>query len=230
MPTQTGNNRGAKLDFISERISDLVKKALADSSEHDVDLVRRTLESEQVERGASNSATQLLAQVLRRVTSRVASPPEVTVQARLVPVDDDLKDEVLAYDGEAAQAFRAMPSPDIAFKELLSSDQMAERIGVTRPTVHRRLRSGELIGWTNASARTVFPADQLDEFNRPAPKLAQVVEAFVDPQVAWLWLSQPSELLEGDLPIERLKAARSTPGYAQAVIDAALAKSLGAFG
>lgn len=239
MSTYTRKTRGADLEFISERISMLVKDALSDSPERDVDMVRRTLESEPLVRGASARATQLLADVLVRVAvprARAALLTTAELPAKLLApappfaADYNPKEEHLAYDETAALAFRSAPSPDIAFKDLLSSDQVAERLGVTRPTVHRRLSKSELIGWRSESARTVFPAGQLDEFNRPAPMLAQVIEAFVDPQVAWLWLSRPSDLLRGDIPIERLKAARSSPGQAQAVVDAALAQSLGAFG
>lgn len=233
MPAHTGNNRGANLDFIGERISNLVKKALADEPERDVDLVRRTLEREltvQIELGSSVSARQLLTQTLGWLTARgtdraagvIAPPPEIVM-------DDDLATEHLAYDEQAAQAFRATPSPDIAFKDLLSSDQMAERLGVSRPTVHRRLRQSDLIGWQSQSGGVVFPAGQLDEFNRPTPNLAPIIAAFVDPQVAWLWLSRPSDLLQDAVPVESLKAARWAPERAQVVIDAAQAKSFGAF-
>jgi DNA-binding Lrp family transcriptional regulator len=231
MTVGTEDDRGANLDFIAERISRLVKTVLADESEREVDEFRRSLEREinvNLDRDSSDSAKQLLTDLLSRMVSKRAA---ASLRAPLSGpgVDEALVDEHLAYDEQAAQAFQSTPRPDIDFDELLSSDQMAERLGVTRPTVHARLREGILIGWEKQSGRVVFPAGQLDGFNRPAAGLAGVVATFVDPQMAWLWLSRPADLLQGDIPVERLKSGRSSQKQIECVVDAARGQALGAF-
>ena len=50
----------------------------------------------------------------------------------------------------------------------LSSAQVAARTGLrTRQSVHDWRRKGRIVGWQNARRSYVFPAEQLDERNRP---------------------------------------------------------------
>ena len=96
----------------------------------------------------------------------------------------------------------------------------------------QRLTHGLLLGWRQQSGQFVFPAGQLDALNRPAQGMEGVLSNLSDPQVAWLWLHQPTALLRGQTPIELLKpddTGQTSTEQIERVVEAASAKALGAF-
>lgn len=146
--------------------------------------------------------------------------------------DPDLAPEHHEYSEAAARLVRSQPSPDIEFDGLLTEAEMAQRLGITRETLHQCLTQGVLLGWRKLSGQLVFPAGQLDTMNRPALGTAQVVSHFCDPQIAWLWLRQPTAMLCGETPIELLKpdeTGQTSEEQIERVANAALGKALGAF-
>ncbi|MCY4138794.1 MAG: hypothetical protein OXF56_11070 [Rhodobacteraceae bacterium] len=50
----------------------------------------------------------------------------------------------------------------------------------TRLSVHDWCKNGQIIGWQNARRSFVYPAEQLDERNRPLPGLDHAVVQFGD--------------------------------------------------
>lgn len=147
--------------------------------------------------------------------------------------DPDLAPENHEYSEEAARLERSKPSPDIEFDGLLTEVEMAQRLDITREALRERLTQGLLLGWRKLSGELVFPAGQLDAMNRPAQGTARVVSHLSDPQVAWLWLCQPTAMLRGETPIELLKPdemGKTSEEQIERVANAALGKALGAFG
>ena len=113
-----------------------------------------------------------------------------------------------------------------AQESLLSSDELATRAGLkARQSVHEWRKKGKIIGWQNARRGYVFPADQLDERNRPLQGLQYVAELFNDGYAAWVWLTTPLPSLEGTPPLALL-----AEGQIQRVANAARGDLQGDFG
>ena len=146
--------------------------------------------------------------------------------------DPDLASQELSYSKEAARLYRSTPAPDIPFDGLLTETEMARRLDISNEALHQRLTHGLLLGWRQQSGQFVFPAGQLDALNRPAQGMKGVLSNLSDPQVAWLWLQQPTALLRGQTPIELLKpddTGQTSTEQIERVVEAASAKALGAF-
>lgn len=109
--------------------------------------------------------------------------------------------------------------------ELLNADRLAVLAGVkTRQTIHDWLKKGRIIGWAGAKRGLVFPAEQLDERGLPPPDLDQVLPFFADHYSAWLWLTTPLPALDGQTPLQRLRA-----GDSKRVVAAAAGQRQGDF-
>ena len=88
---------------------------------------------------------------------------------------------------------------------LLTSDELGARIGLkARQSVHDWLNKGKIVGWRGAKRGYVFPAEQLDERNRPLPGLDCVIGLFADGYAAWVWLTTPRPSLDGAPPLALL--------------------------
>lgn len=82
--------------------------------------------------------------------------------------------------------------------EMLSSDQMAKRLGVTRDTVNRRQEEGKLLALNGTKRGFRCPGWQLDQQGKPVVGLEQILKAAGDPWNAYRWLTSTySEL--GDI-------------------------------
>ena len=98
-------------------------------------------------------------------------------------------------------------TPSGSDEELLTSDQLAARVGLkTRQSVHNWLRQRRVIGWRGAKRQYVFPADQLDERGRPVTGLEPILAHFGDGYAAWVWLTTPLPALDGQKPLQLLRS------------------------
>ena len=105
---------------------------------------------------------------------------------------------------EAARRISARTRPGDG-EELLSSDELAARIGLrTRQSVHDWMRKGRIVGWRGAKRGYLFPAQQVDERGRPPDGLEWIVPSFGDGYAAWVWLTTPLPSLDGAKPLELL--------------------------
>jgi len=90
--------------------------------------------------------------------------------------------------------------------ELLTSAQMAERIGLRgRQSVHHRLKQGRLVGFQLGRRGTLFPAAQLDDHGDVLDGIDDVLALMPDARWAWRWLTEPTVALDDDVPLERLR-------------------------
>ena len=112
---------------------------------------------------------------------------------------------VLIDSEEASRRFKTRAIP-AGKQEFLSSDEMAERIGITRPTVHEWLKSGKLLGWQGAKRGYLFPAAQIDEQGQPPTGLERITTLLGNEQATWDWLTSELTLLDGDTALARLRA------------------------
>lgn len=109
--------------------------------------------------------------------------------------------------------------------DTLTSDEMAKRLGVSRPTVVAWRNEGKLIGWQGVRRGYRFPAEQLNRRGKPLPGLAEIVTLLDDHYSAWLWLTDTLASLEGRRPIDLLRK-----GQVEAVVRAAQGYEQGDFG
>ena len=108
-----------------------------------------------------------------------------------------------AADAERRISARTRPGDG---EELLSSDELAARIGLrTRQSVHDWMRKGRIVGWQSAKRGYLFPAQQVDERGRPLDGLEWIVPSFGDAYAAWVWLTTPLPSLDGAKPLELLR-------------------------
>ena len=112
---------------------------------------------------------------------------------------------LLAVDGAEAERRLSARTRGGAPETLLTSEELAARAGLrTRQSVHDWRRKGRIVGWQNARRGYVFPAEQLDERNRPLPGLDRVSGVFADGYAAWVWLTTPRPSLDGATPLALL--------------------------
>ena len=84
-------------------------------------------------------------------------------------------DEPRRVDAEEAAGRLAERTRESAVETLLTSDELAARVGLrTRQSVHDWLKKGRIVGWQGARRGHVFPAGQLDARGRPFDGLDRV--------------------------------------------------------
>ena len=108
-------------------------------------------------------------------------------------------------DATEAERWLSARARDGAPETLLTSEELAVRTGLrTRQSVHDWRRKGRIVGWQNARRGYVFPAEQLDDRNRPLTGLDRVAGLFADGYAAWVWLTTPRPSLDGATPLALL--------------------------
>lgn len=116
-----------------------------------------------------------------------------------------------AVDAGAAAKTRMFKGAD-----MLSSDAIAEQLGVTRETVNSRRKGKELLGLTNGGRSVRYPAWQLEEAVSPhMPRLLDILKPF-DAWAVYLFFTQENPLFEGVSPLDFLRI-----GKVDSVMDAA---------
>jgi hypothetical protein len=108
--------------------------------------------------------------------------------------------------------------------EMLSSDEIAGRLGLSREAVHQKRRRGELLGVEGAKRGVRFPAWQLGPDGMPLPALRALHEALGEAWAVFRFLRQRHPELGMRTGLE---AAADPRRAAEAV---ALARGVGAFG
>lgn len=137
-----------------------------------------------------------------------------------------------AGDSEAEAMFAvpsepgSQPAPAQGqFDRILSAPDMAHRLGMSKPTLFKQMRAGQLVGWFDQRNRGCFPADQLDQFGRVTPGIPQILAQFSDSMAAWWWLTGARHSLDDRAPLDLLKS-----GEVERALDAARGQAMGAFG
>jgi len=124
-----------------------------------------------------------------------------------------------AYERGEVAAADLLAGPD-----MLSSDAMAERLGISREAVHQKRRRGELLGIEGAKRGVRFPAWQLDTHGLPLPTLRDLHDALGAPWAVFRFLQQRHP----EIGMRTGLAVVSDPRRAPDAV--ALARSVGTFG
>ncbi|MBZ9772177.1 antitoxin Xre/MbcA/ParS toxin-binding domain-containing protein [Mesorhizobium sp. CO1-1-8] len=81
---------------------------------------------------------------------------------------------------------------------------LERHFGIPRSTLHWWQRHNDVIALRKGARKHVFPLDQFID-GRPAPGIRQVLSFIPNPRLAWDWLTRPSALLGGRVPVEMLR-------------------------
>jgi len=85
--------------------------------------------------------------------------------------------------------------------------QIALELGVSRSTLQAWRTKRLAIGLLNGARKTVFPLEQFVD-GKPVAGIADVLAVIGEPRATWMWLKEPSPLLNGATPLARLKRGR----------------------
>jgi len=96
-------------------------------------------------------------------------------------------------------------SIDWAASELLETDSMAARLGISVATLDDWRDGGKAIAFRNEANEFVYPARQFDH-SQPIEGLDRVVGYFSSPEEAWEWLVTPNLYTGSTAPIDRLRS------------------------
>lgn len=150
-------------------------------------------------------------------------------QPQIAPLPND--DETAAAPSEGSARDRAFAdarargrivAADILSRDdMLSADQMADRLGISRVTVNARRQRHELLGLDGAKRGFRFPDWQVDDDGKPIDVMPQLFELLgPSPWGVYRFLTQRHDALGGQTAMDALQRAGAKP-----VLDAA--ESLG---
>jgi hypothetical protein len=106
-------------------------------------------------------------------------------------------------------------STDCAASELLGTDGMAQRLGVSVAILVGWRDDGRAVALRNSANEYVYPTRQFDR-SRPIDGLDRVVGYFPSSEEVWDWLVAPDLYTDSKAPIDQLRS-----GHFEAVIRAA---------
>ncbi|WP_188912580.1 helix-turn-helix domain-containing protein [Salinarimonas ramus] len=92
---------------------------------------------------------------------------------------------------------------------MLSGDEMARRLGVSRMTVNTWRQEGRLVGMAGVKRGYRFPEWQLDAEGRPFAELPKLHALLGGAWAVWRFLSMPHAELGGTTGHDALVAGRS---------------------
>ena len=108
--------------------------------------------------------------------------------------------------------------------DMVTAEQLAERMGTTRMTVNTKRQRGQLLGLDGAKRGFRYPVWQLDDDGIPYPELSGLSERLGGPWAVYRFLVQAQGALSGMTGLQALKRGR-----AKAVLAAAESVGRGGF-
>ena len=110
---------------------------------------------------------------------------------------------------DSLRPFVAEASEEATDDELISAEEAARRLGVSRATIYNWIDSRRLLGWRLTRQGTLIPAEQILGPGELVPGIDQVLEILVDPRATWRFLKEESPFFDTPLrPIDVLKAGK----------------------
>ena len=191
--------------------------------------------SQEVTEMVINIVNQLPAKALARLVRRPEALKNAVQQAAGVAAREHREGEVehlggsarqdAVSDADAVRHLDALTAPMRA-ERLLTSEEISRVLGVkSRQTVLNWQADGKLLGWQGAKRGMLFPAAQLDAANCPIPHLAVIRPHFPNDEALWDWLNVPMDELDGQAPMDALRA-----NDIESVIALAVSYAQGDFG
>lgn len=88
--------------------------------------------------------------------------------------------------------------------EVCGPTYLEKHFGVPRSTLYWWQQHNDVVALPKGTRKHVFPLAQFID-GRPAPGLRDVLSFFPTHRIGWAWLVQPSQFLDGRVPIELLR-------------------------
>jgi excisionase family DNA binding protein len=108
---------------------------------------------------------------------------------------------------ESLRPFMVEASSANTSDELISPEEAAKRLSLSRATVYNWIDAQRLIGWRLTRQGTLIPAEQILGPGELVAGIDQVLELIPEPRAAWRFLSEESQFLDTpQRPIDALKA------------------------
>ena len=189
------------------------------------DLMTRTMALKSVLDGVGRAVRQA-EDTQRPVKLTILVQPDrtaPTVDVEAAPPEGDDLDLALA---EARARGAARAAEILAGPDMLSADEFARLIGVTREAVRQKAMRREALGLQGAKRGVRYPAWQVTRDGGLLPELPQLFATLGDsPWAVYRFLTQPSAAFKGAPPLETLRT-----GVVKPVLEAAEGVSRGDFG
>jgi excisionase family DNA binding protein len=110
---------------------------------------------------------------------------------------------------EALRSHVVEPSRAIPPIGVVSAEEAAKLLRVTRATIYNWIEAGRMIGWRLTRQGTQIPVEQILGPGELVSGIDQVLEMIPDSRAAWRFLSEPSQHFDNPLrPIDALKAGK----------------------
>lgn len=129
-----------------------------------------------------------------------AGNPEIAPLPKAEPIEQAMsEDDRLDAALQAARERGRLRSAEILDQDdMLTADEFAERLGVSRVTVNARRQKHELLGLDGAKRGFRFPAWQVDQDGKPLDALPKLFELLGDsPWGVYRFLTQRHSVLDG---------------------------------
>ncbi len=138
---------------------------------------------------------------------------EIPLAARVAANNDQERNPAVSpadANGTFSAASRPQPSELESIRvedwagPVAGQTYLEENFRIPRSTLHRWQRKNEIIALQRGGRKHVFPLAQFVD-GRPAAGIREVLSSIAHPRQAWLWLTRPSALLAGRVPIDMLR-------------------------
>jgi hypothetical protein len=175
-----------------------------------------------VDRAPRPRESAVLARALRSLAERRRGQSELQTEVESAEADDALAGALAEARGRGA----ARAAEILAGRDMLSADDFARLIGVTREAVRQKLRRHEIIGLQGAKRGVRYPAWQVSGDGALLPALPRLSAVLGEsPWTLYRFLTQPNPAFKGKPPLDSLRTGRIEP-----VIAAAQSQARGDFG
>lgn len=142
-----------------------------------------------------------------------AGNPEIAPLPKAEPIEQTMsEDDRLDAALQAARERGRLRSAEILDQDdMLTADEFAERLGVSRVTVNARRQKHELLGLDGAKRGFRFPAWQVDQDGKPLDALPKLFELLGEsPWGVYRFLTQRHSVLDGESAKDALTRGRTT--------------------
>ena len=142
-----------------------------------------------------------------------AGNPEIAPLPRAEPAEPAIAkvDRLDAALKAARERGRLLAAEILDQDDMLTAEEFAERLGVSRVTVNARRQKHELLGLDGAKRGFRFPAWQVDDDGKPLDALPKLFELLGDsPWGVYRFLTQRHSVLDGASAKDALTRGRTT--------------------
>ena len=119
-----------------------------------------------------------------------------------------LGETVSLEDGRRGLLDYASPKPLESWAgPVAGAGEIETMLGIPRSTLSKWQQRGAVVGLLRGERKLAYPVEQFVD-GRPLEGIVDLLRMAPDARAAWLWVRQPHGALEGQIPLELLKAGK----------------------